>query len=540
MTIAKIRNLSKYGVVTDVDPYNLPAEAWSMAVNARFKNGAVERAPVFKRVPLTLSNSDPRYLASNFPSAGFDSVIIGYLNGRVTSYVTGTESDVSVVAYVPNNSEEPYTSCHLGDVLYINRPDRVPWALRVSDTQFQTLANWNANWRAKILRSCNSVLCAFGITKSGTTFPTMVKTSQAALVNAVPASWDEADPTKNAYENILSEMEGPITEAQKLGQEMFVYGTKETWVMTPMPSTEIWDVRPRFSDAGCINVNCAVEVDKKHYVFGRDDIWAHDGVSKQSICDARTRTNIFDTINIQKSSRFFVKYDERRKELRFNYVSGDRLTNFIGGDGCNRSAVYYIPEGTWTFDDLPFVFGAASANLSNSPTYLTVTGDYQHFGGTYLNLEDGLKRFLIMLGDVNTGYGLSRSLYALDDAGPASLVGFTTDLNATKGVILERDGIDLDELEEVETLEGYKVTSSIYPQARLEIGAQPLMLSVGAALNYNDIPTFMPPQSYDGVVDTRCDFNISGRWLFLKITHDDYHWFKLTGLDLDIYESGER
>jgi hypothetical protein len=50
MTIAKVRALSQYGVVTDVDPYNLPLNAWSMAVNARFNGASVLRARVFRGV----------------------------------------------------------------------------------------------------------------------------------------------------------------------------------------------------------------------------------------------------------------------------------------------------------------------------------------------------------------------------------------------------------------------------------------------------------------------------------------------------------
>jgi hypothetical protein len=541
MTIAKLRNLSQYGVVTDVDPFNLPPEAFSMAVNARFRQSYVERAPVFRRIPVSLAYSDPRFIATNSPTTGFDSIITGYLNGRVTSYKSGSETDLSIFAYVNSDSETGYTSCHLGDVFYINRSDRVPWSLRVTDTQFQTLSNWDTNWRAKILRSCNSVLVAFGITKSGTTYPTMVKSSVTATVNTVPSSWDETVTTNIAYENILAEMESAIMDAQALGQVMVVYGLKETWIMTPVPGNDIWDVRKLFSDAGAVNVNCSVEVDHKHFVFGLNDIWEHDGVSKQSICDKKTRKNIFSTLNIQKSSRFFVKYDEARKEIRFNYVSGDRLTSFVGAEGCNRSAVYNLSEGTWTFDDLPFVFGATTSNLDNSQTYASVTTTYDTAGGSYLDQEDSLKKTLIMAGASSTTYSLSTSLYALDEQGPGSSISYPVDQNATKGVTIERDGIDLDELadgQELE-LEGYKVLSSLFPQAKFETGAAALMFSVGSSDNYNIAPTFLDPQSYDGVNDRRCDFNSAGRWLYLKITHTDYHWFRLTGLDLDLYVSAD-
>jgi hypothetical protein len=70
--------LSKYGILADVDPFNLPPEAFSMGINVRFKNQSITQAPVFRRVPQTLLFSDPRFVGSNLSNAGFDSVIVGY------------------------------------------------------------------------------------------------------------------------------------------------------------------------------------------------------------------------------------------------------------------------------------------------------------------------------------------------------------------------------------------------------------------------------------------------------------------------------
>lgn len=538
MTIAKVRNLSKFGVLADVDPYNLPPEAFSMAVNARFLNGSVWRAPVFRRVPLTLAEEDPRFLTSNLPTTGFDDIYIGYLNGKISLYDSSTETDVSVFGYVAAEAESPYTSCHNGDVLYINRSDRVPWSLKVTDTDFQNLANWDSTWRAHILRSSNSALCAFGITKGADTFPSMIKTSEFAEVNTVPTTWDETDPTNNATENILGEMEGGITEAQNLGDGVIVYGLNETWTMVFDGSDNVWAYEKVFNDAGCLNANCAIELDRQHYVFGPNDIWKHDGVSKTSICDLRVRKFIFSSLNLSEARRCFVKHDPIRKELRFNYVSGDQFCAFLGGDGCNRSAVFNLTEQTWTFDDLPFVFGATFANLDINLTYATVTETYEEIGSTYLEQEDGIKRPLVMIGDVSTEHSLLISLYAVDEQGPGSLVPYEVDTDATRDVLLIKEGIDLDELPDVADLRGYKVISSIYPQARFETDAEPLNFSFGSADHFN-VPVVMgAPQTYDGITEYQCDHNEAGRYLRMEITHEDHRWFQLSGIDLDIHVDG--
>ena len=48
-----IRGLGSIVVVTDVDPYNLPINAFTRAKNVRFTEGKVTRAPYFVGYPQT-------------------------------------------------------------------------------------------------------------------------------------------------------------------------------------------------------------------------------------------------------------------------------------------------------------------------------------------------------------------------------------------------------------------------------------------------------------------------------------------------------
>ena len=45
-----IRGLGSVGVVTDVDPYSLPINAYTRAKNVRFDSGKVTRGPIFRGV----------------------------------------------------------------------------------------------------------------------------------------------------------------------------------------------------------------------------------------------------------------------------------------------------------------------------------------------------------------------------------------------------------------------------------------------------------------------------------------------------------
>ena len=193
MTIEHVRDISSVGVITDMSPFDLPPGAWSWGCNVRFRNKNITRAPVLRTALTGLSSSDPRFLAATTPSSGYDGVILGYLNGRVSFIQNGTETDYSVSAYSNNNSEAVYTSCILGDIFYINRADRAPWALLPTAASFEVLPNWapvTGPWTANILRASNSALCAFGVTQNGTYYPQWCSRLSLLSRASVPSTWD--------------------------------------------------------------------------------------------------------------------------------------------------------------------------------------------------------------------------------------------------------------------------------------------------------------------------------------------------------------
>lgn len=540
MPIVPVRGLSDQGIITDVDPYNLQGMAWSTGVNVRFSNGSILRAPVFRTVD-SLAQSDPRFVTSHLLSTGLDRIIIGYLNGRLYNWSNGSETNVSISGYSDSSSETPYTSVSLGDVHYVNRSDRVPWSYLPAGSAFATLANWDSNWRARLLKSCGGALVALGITKSGTSYPTMVKTSEFAEAGAVPTTWDETDPSNNATENILGEMSGPIVDAANLGELLIIYGYNEAWAMQADGSENVFRYEPLFKDAGALNANCVVEVDRKHYVFGMNDIWMHDGVSKVSICNKRVRDFIFQNINIAEARRCFVSHNPALKEIRFNYVSGDALVTFINGTGCNRAAVFHYGEGqggVWSFYDLPFIHSFTHADIDTTATYDTVSETYETIGGTFLDLESSIKKTNICVGDVAADYGVAKSLYAFDPVGPGSTVAYAIDTNATRGWQLIREGIDLDEIGA--ELRGYKCLDSVYPQARLEAGAEPIEFSFGSADYFNQAVEYTDWQTYDGDEFYKLDFRSAGRYLSMKMRHQDTSYVNITGFDFDVDILGDR
>lgn len=533
-----VRELAKFGIVTDVDPYDLPKEAWSFGVNVRFRNGKVSRAPVFRGVAEISAN--PRFLFTSSANSGLDSVFIAYKTGEVKRYSGGVQTDYSITSYTPSSAEATWTSTALAGVIYVNRPDRTPWSLGPSDVRFASLPGWDASWRAQLMRTCGGTLVALNVTKGGTTYPTMVKTSSVALSGAVPASWDHTLPATLATENILADMQGEIIDATPFGASLAIYGLNETWLMTPDQSQEVYSYRKLPFKKGALNANCSIEIDGKHLVLGSDDIWTHDGYSEVSLCNGVTRDFIFQNLNLSKADRCFVTHNPKLKEVHFCYVSSDRGVAFAAQDeGCNRQAVYNygnVPP-TWTFDDLPMVFSAEMANLDTPVTYAAITQTYETVGSTYADQDDGLKRTLCYVGSTWAPNSLTAKLYAFDLYGPGSNVLYAVDANATRPLLLEKEGIDLDGLTD---LSGYKTLSCIYPQARLEVDSSPLTFEVGGADYFGAATTWDTTQTYDGRSLYKLDYRSTGRHIGIRITYPGYNAFSLTGFDFELFVTGER
>jgi hypothetical protein len=156
MSIEHLRNLGKHGVITDIDPYDLPIEAFSAGVNIRFRNNKITSGPVFRSV-YQVPETDPRFACSASPATGLDLFFVGYKNGQVKRFSSNTETDFTLSGYTTSAVEAAWSSTVLGAVVYINRADRAPWYLRASDVAFQDLSKILLTTTAATATSSNTL-----------------------------------------------------------------------------------------------------------------------------------------------------------------------------------------------------------------------------------------------------------------------------------------------------------------------------------------------------------------------------------------------
>ena len=537
MAILPLRDLGSAGVITDTSPYNIPINAFDRGFNVRFDEGKVLRAPVFRTIKDSLGFT-PRFTYGIVPSSGFDTVLMVSDAWVINEYASGTVSDRS--GSISGSSDpRPFTGSSLADVTYINRPDRVPVYRGPTGTNFADLPNWPSNHRAVALRSYGDFLVALNMTEGTTSFPTRVRFSNLALAGAVPDSWDETDTTKSAGFNDLVQIKTEIVDGATLGTNFIVYASDQVWMMEFVGGTFIFNFRKLFTDAGIINQNCAVEVEGKHFVFGPFDIYAHDGTSKQSICDERVKNFIFSSLNNSAADKCFVQHNPTLNEIYFCYQSGDQYVHFPNADRCNRAAVYNYRNDSWSFMDIPNVSSGTVANVNSVATYATSTVTYSLTGGTYYQQQDSFARHTLMVGESLSADGItSDKLYGIDlsDAGQ---IAFQLDTEATKPVYLERTGLDLDE--GGLNASQYVVVTRIFPQANtVNTADTTINFEFGASDIPRSTPTYTSLVTYDIATDHKVDSRAAGRYLSYRVTLNDNKDFEISGFDLDVTPTGRR
>ena len=416
MAVLPVRNLGSAGVVTDVEPYNLPIQAFSRADNVVFEDGKVARAPVFKSVYKLGGDYqyDTAAFATQAAASGTDEFFVCDRTYNTSKYAYPSFSTTYNATYlIPDSSPSadtvPVTSTTLAEVVYFNKPDRRPIYKLPSETFFRELhpkdastsaagvtSSWGSLsdvWTCQSFRSYGDFLLALNTSEGSNSYPARVRWCDPVLNGSAGLTWDASDPTTLAGFNDLVQIEGGIVDGLSLGNQFIIYSKDQVWLMEFVGGQFVFNFRRLFTSAGVINANCIAEVDNNHYVFGQDDIYIHNGTQKESIAKGKVRDFIYKHLDTDKSHAIFVHHDVRFKKIMFCYNSADPNAKFDKATHCNKAAVYSYIEGTWSFMDLPNLTCAGIGNL-NSVVGYDVAGapTYDSLGGTYLDAAGSYAR----------------------------------------------------------------------------------------------------------------------------------------------------
>lgn len=361
MALIPVKGLGEVGLVTDRPFHELPLNAWTAALNVRFRNGAVEKYQGHREVFAGALNP-PYFLLPVSYGGTFFWVYAGLLKVGATDMSAHGDISRAVGGNYGTDALIGWTGGVIEDVPVLNNSvdDPQMWNKPALATKLTALTGWNPLWKARTLRVYKRYLVALDVTKSGVRTATMIKWSHQAPTGNVPQSWDETDPTKDAGEYSLPGEGGYLIDLKTLRDDAIVYKEYQTWKMQYVGGIAIFRFTKLFGELGMLNRRCVTEfLPGRHFVFAGDDCVVHDGQSAQSMMDERAKALLTATLDTNAVSRAFVVPNFQSKEILVGLPEAGQTV-------CTKALVWNWLRNDWTVRELPSV-AHAEAGLVSPP-----------------------------------------------------------------------------------------------------------------------------------------------------------------------------
>lgn len=563
-----LRKLGSVGVITDASPYDLPGNAFSAANNVIFAEDRIQRAPVFKqlfapiRSALTYDGSSGTfdaqtglYNSADGTPSNASRFVGSYTDPTAGETVFVADNDGAIRAY-PNNvmgfqtptgtlvtNDNPWSHAQVSGVSFLARKGMRPYARNVAtDANYSLIAgDWVATDQARVVRGFMGFCIMLGLDRASGPAPTVVKWNNPAQYSS-PISginWDPANPNYVSGESVIGEMKTAIRDGMTLGNSFIIYSQDQVWLMEYRGDASVFGFRRLPFVGGILSTNCVVEVEGKHFVFGENDIYMHDGVSKQSLDDGRIRRRVYNTLDRSKQGNCFVVHDSVSKLIHFCYATLQQEANFAGTQFCNQAAVYNYKNDTWSFMDLPNVVGGAEANATLvQSVYSGTIGNTSLYNTAYTTFNGANQRLSIMLGIFDQSKGLSDSAVYAIDLPTIGLVNLPANPETLKTAYVERIGVSLDA--QGLPLRSYKTIQSVTPEAFFDDSTGTFTFTFGSSDLPEQTPTYRASSVYNPSVDYKIDMMVSGRFLAYKISTDSISNFQISGMDTEVKSLSKR
>ena len=515
-----IHNLGSLGVICDTPPEELPPEAWSNVKNMRFQdNKAVKftgHGAVFD--PPTV----PPYWALGVPTnTTFFWLYMGQdkayaFNAAVHSNITRAGGDYT------GNVDNLWDGGILGGIPVVNNgvDDPQSWSPVDAGQLLVDLPNWPANTQCKAIKPFKNFLIAMNITLNSVNSPHKVKWSHPADPGSVPITWDETDPTKDAGENELSDVQsGIIQDGVQLRDMFLVYKDNSVTGMQFQGGQFIFRFFTIFSQLGILTQRCAVLTPDgaRHFVATGDDIVVHDGQTAVSIIDKKLRRSLSNMISTDDFQNSFCVTHTKEDECWFCFPeSGSTLPTI--------AFVWNSLDNTFGFRDL-----SEAAFITPGAIEETVTGNTWNSDGATWDSDMsvwGQRDFDPRLNDLLQCDPTNTKFYQLDNGDQFNGVNINAFLERTGLAIVGRDRQGEPKVD----IGSRKLVTRIWPKGagspfNVRVGAQEI---VGGPITWQVAKTFTPG------VDQFLDFTVNGRLLAVSFESNTQVNWKLHSYDLEV------
>lgn len=521
MPMIPLRNVGSGGLVPDQVPYDVELTQFPAGNNVQMFSGRIGKALGY--VDVVSVEAAPTHVAGWFVD-GNDSLIIG-TNNDLYRYNGTTVTKVTAATYPSGYSNSPHwQSAQLGTGFLANNGSDRPQYMAATGSAFANLANWPTNLRSDSIRPFLSFLVLPGYTDGSTEYPYTVRWSDEFDPTSVPGSWDITSTTNLAGETILGGRLGRLVDCLPLAGINVVYAEQGAYAMSFIGAPLVFAFRELFDDGGLLNRGAMCVFDNRHFVVGRDDIYVHDGSTKQSVSSRRVKDAFFDSLADTRS--VFVTNDTAKNEIWVCYAD----KNATNTETANRALVWDYSSDAWTFRDLPGVralcVGPAVGSSSGS-TWDGLDVSWDSWSALWAELGASTQAKNTRL--FSAGHA-GLKIHAHNETFGAAGSAYTSFVESSK--------IDLDAVLEGRSVERVVQIKRIVPQIK---GAGAVQIRVGSSNSPQGAVTWKTTKSFNIESDYKVDTRVSGRYLSLRVESADINgYWTLSGFDIDVEEVSER
>lgn len=339
------------GLVKDLPAHEIDPRAWSDGRNVRFKDGKAIRSYGNNQFSGTLSGTP--YWLMPVQSGAFALMVYSSLTKL---YATDGSAHADVTRAAGGDYTVDKAKLWSGGVLsqipVITDDFDVPqmWLAPSLGADFANLSNWPAGDRCRIIKPFKTFLVALVVTRGGVAYQHLVKWSHPAVPGAVPATWDETDPTKLAGEvEILDEQTGGIRDGLGLRDTFIIYKDNSVWGMQYIGGNNVFRFFPIFLQTGILSTHCVAEINSgaSHFVATGDDFIIHDGQNTRSVFNRKIKAFINNTLPPSLADKCFCVSKPKESEVWFCFPESAL------GEFPTLAAVYNWVDDTATIRELP-------------------------------------------------------------------------------------------------------------------------------------------------------------------------------------------
>lgn len=556
MPIMRVRNVGSKGVIKDLPSFDLPAEAWSDSSNVRFIAGRVEKIGGFfpvlnegmpEKTPLAIlsrNNTQDQIYATN------DSIYL--VNGQTHLNISKMHTDSSGVETEYKYSADPENTWYyttLSNSIVLNTPLENPQGLTPGNANFEDLPGWGSpnkdsperkiDWKTGRIRAFKNYLVALDLNEGGVEYPQRVRWSDISYVNSLPTNWFQDSATNDGGFNDLSDANGKIVDGLPLRDSFVIYTNQETYLMEYVGGMDIFQFKKLFSSSGILAPECVAEFEQKHFVITKDDIFVHNGSSKEPVASGRVKQYLIDEISSTNPYATKVFAYTPKKEIWITYV-GPGQGSEIKGDlewTCNKCAIWNWEWDTWYFTDIPPSF---DINLAPPPDTETKNWDEFSEEDDYWDSSKWKDEQWSILGKdfvrrIPYIASADGCLYTIDTGEDQVRLIDGEEVRRPVVASLTRTHLDMDEM--VESIRSHKFIRFITPQFR---GTGDVHCYVGGSNNPTQEPTWDNYQLFDIEEDVKIDAFSNNRYPAVRFIDFDKGSWSFQGYDIDFVVEGVR